>query len=146
MKTQLRKAKREELREIAEIYAREFSKPPYNESWTRRKAEKKVKYFFDNYDLYAIRFDGQLAGFITLNTNFMCPGDVAFGEEFAIKKELQGRNIGKIVLKELFEIYRKKGFKRIIGIANTSSRALSLYEALGFKISKDEVIVEKELK
>jgi len=40
MKTQIGKAEEKELDEIARIYAEEFSKPPYNESWTNGKAEK----------------------------------------------------------------------------------------------------------
>ena len=145
MKTQIGKAEEKELDEIARIYAEEFSKPPYNESWTNGKAEKKIKYFFNNYDLYSIRFDGRLAGFITINPNFMCPGEVAFAEEFAIKKEFQGRNIGKIVLNELFEIYKKKGFKKFTGISSTSPRLLELYKLIGLSVSEDNVIVEKTL-
>ena len=146
MKTKLRKAKEEDLVEIARIYVNEFSKPPYNEIWDEGKANVKVRSYFDDYDLYSINFDEQLVGFIAVNPNFMCPGEVAFGEEFAIKEEFQGRNIGNVVLKELFQIYKERGFKKIIGIANKDSRTLSLYERLGFNVSEKGVLVEKDLR
>ena len=145
MQTKLRRSNRQDIPAIAGIYIQEFSKPPYNEPWTLEKALSKMRFFDQNYDLYTIQFGENIAGFVVVNPNFMCPGEVAFGEEFAISQEYQGRNIGTIVLKELFEIYKERGYKRFLGIAARNSRALRLYEHLGFLPCEIDLLIEKKL-
>ena len=39
--TNIKKANKKDFSIIAEIYAKEFSKPPYNEPWTKKKAIEK---------------------------------------------------------------------------------------------------------
>ena len=69
--------------------------------------------------------------------------EVAFGEEMAIKEEYQSKGIGTLILKKIFNIYRKKGFKRFLGIANVNSTAYKLYKKLGILPSKTDVLIEK---
>jgi aminoglycoside 6'-N-acetyltransferase I len=145
MSTELRKTLTSELEEIARIYMEGFSGPPYNETWTFEQAYAKVNSYSQSYDLYTIKFENEVAGFIVVNPNFMHPGEVAFGEELAIAKEFQGRGLAPIVLEEIFEIYKKRGFKRFIGIAKRNSRPLKLYEKVGLVPSEDDVLVEKKL-
>jgi ribosomal protein S18 acetylase RimI-like enzyme len=142
----LTKSKKEELKEISKIYSEEFSKPPYNENWTEEKAIKAVEDYFKNYDLYTIKADDEIVGFISVNPNFMCPGEVVFGEEIAIKESFQNKGIGTTVFKEIFKIYKEKGFKRFLGIVNVDSKAKELYKRLGIIPSKKDILIEKELK
>lgn len=145
MQTKLRRSSKQDIPSIARIYMQEFSKHPYNEPWTLEKALGKMIFFDQNYDLYTIQFGENIAGFVAVNPNFMCPGEVAFGEEFAISQEYQGRNIGVIVLKELFGIYQKRGYKKLIGLASRDSKASRLYKYLGFLPSETEALIEKKL-
>ena len=39
--TNIKKTNKKDFSIIAEIYAKEFSKPPYNEPWTKKKAIEK---------------------------------------------------------------------------------------------------------
>jgi len=146
MKLKLVESKKEEIPIIAEIYKTEFSKPPYNEPWTIRKAVDKMRFFIKYYDLYTIKADKEIVGFICVNPLFMCPGEVAFGEELAIKEEFQNKGIGTWTLKEIFEIYRKKGFKRFMGVLEEGARVVSLYNRLNIKPSKKYKLIEKKLK
>ena len=112
MKLELKQTKKQDLPILSEIYRIEFSKPPYNESWTFKKAINQMNNFFKNDDVYTIFVDNEIAGFIVVNPNFMCPGEVAFGEEMAVREDLQNKGIGTFVLKEMFKVYKQKGFKR----------------------------------
>src|SRR3989339_145114 len=131
MKINLVKSKKNELKEISKIYMEAFSKPPYEEIWTLKKASNKIKFFYEFYDLYSIKADKKL---------------VAFGEEIAIKENFQGKGIGTIVNKKLFEIYKKKGYGSFMIIAHKKSKAVKLYKRLGINISKEGILMEKELK
>ena len=145
MATELRIAAPNELEKIAQIYMDRFSKPPYNEDWPIEKAKKKIQSYSKNCDLYTIREDGEIAGFIAINPNFMCPGEVAFGEELAIAEKFEGKYITPFVLNRIFEIYRTRGFKRFIGIAKRNSKPSKLYERVGLLPSEEDVLVEKKL-
>ncbi|MCD4666405.1 GNAT family N-acetyltransferase [archaeon] len=146
MELKLEVAKKEELQILAEIYKTEFSKPPYNENWTDEKAIEKMNFFSKEYDLYSIFADVGVVGFIVINPNFMCPGEVAFGEEIAIKEDFQNKGIGTWTFKEIFKIYNEKGFKKFMGIVDVESKAFELYKELGINPSKKDILIEKELK
>jgi hypothetical protein len=49
VKIDLKKTKTKEIETLAKIYSEEFSKPPYNESWTIEKATEKMKFFKLNF-------------------------------------------------------------------------------------------------
>ena len=146
MDLRLDKTKKIEIETISKIYKEEFSKPPYNENWTLKKARNKMNFFYKFYDLYTIKIERKIIGFICINQNFMCPGQVAFGEEFAIKQEFQNKGIGTYVLKEIFKIYEKRGYQRFMGIADTKSRAMNLYKKLKIFPSKKDILIERSLK
>jgi len=75
----------------------------------------------------------------------MFPGSVAFGEELAIKSEFQGRGFGTFVLKEIFKIYKKKGYEKFIGIASKKG-PIKLYKRINLVQCKTAVLVERKLK
>lgn len=145
MELKLEKSSEEEFEKIAKIYETEFSKPPYNESWTIKMAQNKIKFFAEFYDLYSIKKDDETIGFIVINPNFMCPGEVAFGEEMAIRADMQNKGIGTWTFNEIFKIYKERGFKKFMGIANVESKAFKLYNKIEILPSKKDVLIEKKL-
>ncbi|MBS3084255.1 GNAT family N-acetyltransferase [Candidatus Pacearchaeota archaeon] len=90
-------------------------------------------------------YENKSVGFIIINPNQWCPGEIAFGEEIAIKSEFQNKGIGTKTFEMIFEKYKKRGFKRFMGMENKSSKAKSLYNKIGVKESETYVIIEKEL-
>jgi aminoglycoside 6'-N-acetyltransferase I len=146
MNALLKKAKRKDYKEISKIYKEEFSKPPYNEPWTEKKALKKIKLFSKYCDIFKITNEKDIIGFIIVNPHQFFPGKIAFGEEMAIQKDFQGKGIGTKVLKEIFKIYKKRGFEDFKEIALKKAKALELYKKIGFKIDNEELIIYKNLK
>ena len=145
MNIQLNLATKKDFNELAKIYSEEFSKTPYNEPWTLEKALKKLEIFSKYCDIWNILYENKSVGFIIINPNQWCPGEIAFGEEIAIKSEFQNKGIGTKTFEMIFEKYKKRGFKRFMGMENKSSKAKSLYNKIGVKESETYVIIEKEL-
>jgi len=145
MNIQLNLATKKDFNELAKIYSEEFSKTPYNEPWTLEKALKKLDIFSKYCDIWNILYENKSVGFIIINPNQWCPGEIAFGEEIAIKSEFQNKGIGTKTFEMIFEKYKKRGFKRFMGMENKSSKAKSLYNKIGVKESETYVIIEKEL-
>jgi len=102
MKIQIIKSKKEDYKKFAEIYKTEFSKPPYNELWTKKKAIQKINILSKYCDIWKIIYNREIAGFVAINPSWFFPGKYAFGEVIAIKKEFQEKGIGK------FDSYKDK--------------------------------------
>jgi aminoglycoside 6'-N-acetyltransferase I len=145
MKFELQKASKEDFTEIARIYAEEFSKPPYNEPWTQKKAMDKLDVFSRYCDIFKIITDSQTIGFIILNPNQWCPGDTVFIEDFAIASKFQNNGIGTQVLKKIFESYGQKGYSRFIALSNRNSRAYNLYKRLEMTGPNENEVIQKTL-
>ena len=145
MKISLRKAKKEDFKEIAKLYSKEYSKSPFNEPWTLKKALYKLGLFSNYCDIWKIEYNKKMAGFIIINSKCWCPGEIIFGEEMAIKDEYRRKDIAATTLNRIFGIYKKRGFKTYIGIVNKKSKSLGLHQKVGTYKSKDNIIMEKKL-
>ena len=141
----IRKAKKEDFDEIAEIYSKAFSGQQYNETWTKRKALKKMNMLTKYCDIFVSEIDNKCIGFMALNPSKWYPGKTVEGEEFAIKKEFRNKGLGKVFLKEIERMYKKKGFKSFIFIAHKNPGPAGYYKKLGYKETKSNVLFEKEL-
>ena len=146
MKIQIIKSKKEDYKELSEIYKTEFSKPPYNEPWTKKKAIEKINILSRYCDIWKIIYNKKIAGFIAVNPSWFLPGKYAFGEDIVIKKEFQRKGIGKFALNEIFKKYKQKGFEYFMGVANTKSKAIKLYKKLKILPSKYSLFIERRLK
>ena|SRR3989344_3368980 len=146
MRIELKKAVKKDFNILASIYSEEFSKAPYNEPWNLEKALNKLEIFSKYCEIWKIDRNNQLVGFIIINPNQWCPGEIALGEEMAIKSNMQNKGIGTKAFELIFEEYKKRGFKRFMGMENRNSKAKSLYNKLNILKSKDYIVIEKELK
>jgi len=142
----IKKADLEDIREIAKIYAEEFSKPPYNESWTEDKAIFKITKFFSFCDIWKASIDNKIAGFIIINPNYWCPGEIVFGEEIAISQQYQMKGIGTQLVTKILEEYKSKGYKRFMGIININSKSLNLFKKFDLEKDKENIVIGVDLK
>ncbi|MEK6811428.1 MAG: GNAT family N-acetyltransferase [Nanoarchaeota archaeon] len=146
MNIYIKKASKNDLKKLAEIYVEEFSKAPYNEPWTQEKALNKLKRFSKYCEIWNINYENQLVGFIVINPDQWYPGERIFGEDMAIKSNMQNKGIGTKVFELIFKEYKKRGFKIFMSIQNKNSKAKNLYNRLGILESKTNTLIEKELK
>ncbi|WP_082232419.1 GNAT family N-acetyltransferase [Halobacillus massiliensis] len=58
-------------------------------------------------------------------------------KNIALKEGEQGKGIGKAVIGEAFQLYKQKGYARmIVGTANSSLANLSFYQKAGFRFER----------
>lgn len=145
MEFKLEIAKQEDFKKISEIYKESFSEEPYNENWTNEKALEKINNFSKYCDIYRISIKKEIIGFIIINPNQWLTGEIAFGEEIAIKKNFRDKGIGSEVLNKIFEIYKSKGYKKFMGVSNKKSKAINLYKKIGLESDKENVLISKDL-
>ena len=139
------KAKKRHFKEIAEIYAEVSSEPPYNDPWGSKAALDKIKIFARYCDIWEIFYENKLVGFMIINSHHWFPGKFCFVENFGIKKEYRGKSIGRVVVKSMMIMYKEKGFKHFMGLANKKSRAFKFWDDLGIKEDEDNVVISKRL-
>jgi ribosomal protein S18 acetylase RimI-like enzyme len=144
----LQKASGKDIRKIAEIYKTEYSKFPWNEKWTFPLALKKIKDYAVFCEIWKLNSGKDLVGFAIVNVkgSIGLPDEVAFLEEIAVKSSCQRKGLGTFILKEILGIYKKRGFKTIMGIASKKGKLLDFYKGLNIKPSKYNILIEGRLK
>jgi len=145
MDVQIRKPRRKDLKEVADIYMEEFSKPPYSEKWSFKIAFEKIKYFLKTDDIFVALVNSKVIGFIVCNFNFWFPGKTIFIEELAIREKFQGKGIGKKLLKYVEDYYTERGVESIVLLSNKNSKAYDFYKNLNYKVEKENVFMGKKL-
>jgi L-amino acid N-acyltransferase YncA len=143
MKT--RKATKNDMEEVAKIYKDSFSEPPYNEGWTLGEARKKMRVFSKYCDIWVYESDGEIAGLSVINPHQWKEGEVIFREETGVKKRFRGKGVATIMMTEVFDFYRKKGYKTSIGIINRKAKSFGFIKKFGMKIEEDNLLAVKEL-
>ena len=138
-------ANKSDFDKIAKIYVEEFSKKPFNESWTLKLALKKLDIFSRYCDIWKIVLGEKIIGFLIINPNQWFLGETIFGEEMAILEDFQRKGIGEQSVDEIFEIYKKKGYKKYMCLVNLKSKSFGLQNKMGVGESKFNKLMEKEL-
>ena len=119
--------KEEHLSDILKL-ERELFEEPYSEETLRRELELPF-----SLGLVA-KLNGETAGYCLA----WLIGETCELHRIGVKRELQGRGIGRALLKTLLEEAAGKGAKEVILEVNEKNRkAVSLYKAFGFsKVSE----------
>ena len=139
----VRKAKLTDLKEIVEILITEASKSPYNEKFTPGSAKKDVLEFF-RHDLYVVIDGKKIIGFIASHIVSSDKKKV-YIDELWIKHDYQGRGAGKMLVKFIENMYKKKGLSTIRLTTKKKAKAYGFYNKLKYK-DADLVYMEKKLK
>jgi len=84
-------------------------------------------------EVYVVMSGQEIVGVYLL---FKIDEDVAEIKNIAVREELQGHGIGKLMLKDAIMRASARGFKTIIiGTANSSVGQLHLYQKMGFEMT-----------
>lgn len=132
----IRQAVNDDLPKVLEIY-RELTEDP-EDKISLVEAEIKFKKInsYPDYKLYVAEYENQIVGTFTLliMDNLAHRGEPsAIVEDVAVKKELQGKGIGKEMMKFAMEVGRQKGcYKLVLSSHLRREQAHKFYESLGF--------------
>lgn len=140
------KAKIKDFKEISKIYKNGFNEEPYNEEWTLSEALKKIKIFSKYCDIWISKEGKEVIGFLIINPNHWRIKEIAFGEEIGVKKEFRKNNIATLMLEYIFNYYKKKGYKKFMGVIDKNAKSFGLIKKLNLKIVKNNLLIEKKIK
>lgn len=145
-KVRIRKAKKENLKSIADVFRIEYGKRPYNEKWNEKDCLKRVKQYFKHSKIAVLEVDDKVSGFIMYDLYLWYDGLRGYIQEIAIFKEHQGKGYGRKLIDYFENVCKKKGITKISLHSHNKSKAFKIYNKLGFKEDKTLVYMIKKLR
>ncbi len=142
----IRKAKRKELKDIGKLMLNEFSKPPFNEKASMKDVTKSLEFYFKKAEIYVAVEVDKITGVLVFQTERWWEGPVVIIQDLAVKQEFQNKEIGKQLIQFLEKYSKNKKIKKINFETNRKSKAIDFYKKLGYKINKDRISMEKEIR
>lgn len=140
----IRKAKKDDLKEIGKLMLKEFSKAPFNEDNSLSSVLKSLNFYFRIGKIYITLEDKKIIGVIVFKEEQYWEGLVIIIEDLAIDENFQKQGIGKKLLNHLDKYSKKRKVSSINFITNKKSRLINFYKKLGYKINKNRVYFEKK--
>ncbi|MBA7654573.1 hypothetical protein ES703_62454 [subsurface metagenome] len=143
----IRKAKKEDLNKVSEIFRIEFAKSPYNEKWIRSSSLNRIKeYLKKGSDVFVAESNKKILGFVIVESFLWDDGRVYFIDEVVVKKEFQAKGVGNLLINFIEKLAKKNRAKRIELMAVKDSYAFKFYNKLKFNQLKNFVYLTKKLK
>lgn len=96
------------------------------------ESEEMVKEYLDEGDLYAVYIEDQIAGVALFIED---SSSIVELKNIALTPNWRGRGIGREIIHSLFNLYRGKYRKMIVGTANSSIDNIAFYQKCGFRIT-----------
>ena len=140
----IRKAKKEDFREIAEIMMKESSRKPYSDKYTLKTALKEINQLSKK-ELYVAEENKKIFGFIAASIT-SDDKKKAYLDELWLKQIYQGKGVGKALVRFIEEKYKKKGVKTIRLVSKKNAKAFGFYKKLKYNEYKEMVFMEKKFK
>lgn len=129
----IRKITKKDLKSVGELIKEAFNKAPYNDGWT----DKSVKIMLEN--LYKIGYgfvsliDEKIVGVIFVRDDPYAKGLYVVVEQLVVKKSVQGKGIGRALVKEIEKVAKKKKAHTVYLYTHKDSEAIKFYVRLGYK-------------
>lgn len=143
-KMKIRKAKKQDLKKVSELFKVEYAKKPYNEKWTPAKASTKIKQYFKTNFIHVLEVEKEITGFIVFSAYLWHDGKRGLIDEIVVSAKHQGKGYGKALLKYAEKYLRKKGIKKLNLFSVKKSKAFKFYKQNNFK-EEDFVSMVKQI-
>jgi len=142
----IRKARKEDLKKIDEIFREEYSKFPYNEKWTKEKSLTKLKEYLKYNLIFVIENSKGILGFLIGHIDIWDKGNEGFIDEVVVSRKFQGKGYGKLLMNFIIKYFDRKNCKNLRLMSNPKSIAFKIYKKMGFNKSKNLIYMTKKLK
>jgi ribosomal protein S18 acetylase RimI-like enzyme len=142
----IRKAKREDLKEIVEVYKKVYSEKPYKEEWSNDVLSGKINEMLCYMKCYLAVEDSKIVGVIFYYYEDWWDGKKAYVVDFFILEEYRKRGFGKTLFEKVEESALEDSIVKIEFDVNVNAEAaLGLYKKMGYSNS-NYVKMEKKLR
>ena len=131
----VRFAKQIEIQDIAKIFKDEFNKKPYEEGWTNKTADVKIKYYFQKSTAKVALINNQIVGFLIYSVEPWFNGEWLRIQELIVSSEFQGMGVGARLMNDIEREAGKRKIKRIILDSYKLSPAYSFYKKFNYQDS-----------
>ena len=139
----IREMTKERTEDYAEIYASVFNSEPWNESWPKEKAVKRIRDMMETNTFMGIALmDGDdVYGMIWGQKEQFYNGIHFQIQEFCIRKDCQGKGYGPFLLQAFTKLLEDEGVTRIYLLTCPGERTEGFYLSHGFHRSGSTIIM-----
>ena len=142
----IRRGKKSDLKEIAELFRKGYSEFPYNEKWSKKTALDKIKEYLRRESIiFVLEEKKKIIGFIIGKIFLWERVKKGFGDELVIDKKFRNKGYGKLLINYMISYFKKKGVSSVEGIAVKGSKAFEIYKRMGMKEVKNFVLINKKI-
>ena len=141
----VRFAKQIEIDAIAKILKDEFNKKPYEEGWTLKTADLKIKYYFQKATIKVALIDNEIVGFLVYTLEPTSNGAWARIKELAVNSEFQDKGVGSRLISDFEREAKVQKINRIVLETYKIAPAYGFYKKLGY-VESGMIELFKELK
>ncbi len=97
------------------------------------ESKEVVNTYMNDGEMFAIQIEETIAGVVLF---VFYPDNVVELKNIALASSFRGNGVGKLVINEAFEIYKKRGMNKMtVGTANSSIGNLAFYQKVGFRMA-----------
>jgi len=128
----IRKAKRDDLKQIVRVYNDVFSEKPYNEKWNNKNLMPKILEILKNQRVYVAEINNKIIGFISFYDFIGSEGKIGCIFELGVDKKYRNREVGIILVKKAEEELKKSGCKMVLLDVNKKTPAIKFYKRIGY--------------
>ncbi|MGL4847605.1 MAG: GNAT family N-acetyltransferase [Clostridium sp.] len=143
----IKEIKKDDLKEMVEIYIEAFNNEPWNDEWTVETATERLNNMMNDSGVYGIKVieDNKICGFILGHEEVFYNGKMFNIKEFCTDRNQQGKGYGQKLILELEKRLEERKIKEIILMTTRDEKAEGFYNRRGYKVHEGLVMMGKEL-
>lgn len=138
---------KDDITEISKMYVESFNAEPWNDKWTEEVASKRLLKMLSYDGAYGIvcRENDNIVGMILGHDEYYYNGLHFEIKEFCTRRDIQGKGIGKKLLKYFENKLKDKGIDNIFLLTCANDRTEGFYKKNQYKTLDNMIMMSKEI-
>lgn len=138
---------RDQVMECAQLYVKVFNAEPWNDGWTMETSYQRLIDNFDTPNFAGVLYqeDGRVKGAAFGNIEQFYNGRHYMLKEMFVSPEIQGKGVGRTILRELEEKLKAFGVTTMVLLTSKGKDTVRFYINNGFEEWPSMVMMGKEI-